>query len=194
MKPKGTSVYQSCSLETIPVKQMCCCQDSKQVDAIGKEFHNVKNMLPSEKVVGWVKKSCHDFLLCFCFGSLGNKLKQLKNNILAVELHNELSAYRILDWQRTTKEAKANRSSFWAPEGLGGIQTCYGYLATSNEMLPTLVEIDILIIEELKCFNSRLWNLDVNRTVKTVTEICDGIYKTIQYFSYPPAARLLTTP
>ncbi|XP_075363357.1 glycerol kinase 5 isoform X3 [Mycteria americana] len=52
MKPKGTSVYQSCSLETVPVKQMCCCQDSKQVDAVGKEFHNVKNMFPSEKVVG----------------------------------------------------------------------------------------------------------------------------------------------
>lgn len=97
MKPKGTSVYQSCSLETVPVKQMHCCQDSKQVDPIGKDFHNVKNMLPSEKVVGRVKKGCRDFVLRFCFGSLGNRLKQLKNNIFAVELENEFSVYRILD-------------------------------------------------------------------------------------------------
>lgn len=97
MKPKGTSVHQSCSLETVPVKQMRCCQDSKQVDPIGKDFHNVKNMRPSEKVVGRGKKSCHYFLLCFCFGSFGNRLKQLKNNIFAVELENGFSVYRILD-------------------------------------------------------------------------------------------------
>lgn len=154
MKPKGTSVYQSCSLETIPVQQMRCCQDSKQADPIGKDFHNIKNMLPSEKVVGRVKKSCHYFLLCFCFGSLGNRLKQLKNNIFAVELENEFSVYRILDWQKTTKEAKTNRSSVWAPKGFRGIQTCYGCMAASNEALTTLVETGILILEELKRFNS----------------------------------------
>lgn len=67
-----------------------------------------------------------------------------------MEPENELSVYRILDWQRTAKEAEANRNSFWASEGRGGIQTCYGHLDASGEVLLALVEIDILEIEGIK--------------------------------------------